>query len=172
MLHAILSQAIVQQVLEGLIPSKESPAMRDFRPLPPLLRVARILGLLVPLAGFVAPIALVLTKLFPQWTNDVVRVMVIALNLGLLSGACSLALRTYSTRFRQPDRGPFPLASWQSQVRAIVLAAAPTICALVLAVVISPTARAFEIVFPLSIIGAGVFLAVVLSVNGERHAVD
>ncbi len=172
MLHAILSQAIDQQVPEGLTTSKESPVMRDFRRLPPPLRVARILGLLFPLAGCVAPIALVLTKLFPQWTNDVVRVMVIALNLGMLSGACSLALRTYSTRFRQPDRGPFPLASWQSQVRAIVLAAAPTICALVLAVVIPPTARAFEIVFPLSIIGAGVLLAVVLSVNGERHAVD
>jgi hypothetical protein len=50
--------------------------------------------------------------------------------------------------------GPFPLESWQSQVRAFVLAAALPIGALVLAVVIPPTSRAFEIVFPVSIMGA------------------
>src|SRR5262249_23557670 len=48
--------------------------------------------------------------------------------------ACFYAVTRYSTRFRQPDRRPFPLDSWQSQVRAILLLAALPLCALALAV--------------------------------------
>lgn len=42
-------------------------------------------------------------------------------------------LQRYSARFRRPGRGPFPLDSWQSQVRAFVLLAALSMCALALA---------------------------------------
>ncbi len=148
--------------------------MRDFRRLPPLLRVASILGLLFSLAPIAAIMVVLIASLSssPQSGVYATRVAVIVGNLGVLSGACSVAVQTYSTRFRQPDRGPLPLASWQSRMRAIFLAAALPICALALAVFIPPTQSAFEIVFPVSIIGAVVLLAASLWMNIGRQAVD
>jgi heme/copper-type cytochrome/quinol oxidase subunit 1 len=111
--------------------------MRYFRRLPPLLRVASILGLLFALASLalIAELGVSLVTSFPQSPADSNRVFgLVALNVGMLSGACSTAVNTYSMRFRRPDRGPFPLSSWQSQVRAIVLLAALPLCALALAV--------------------------------------
>ena len=135
--------------------------MRIFRRLPPLLRVASILGLLFPLASIAVLLGLVSTILpsFPQWPVDAFRVLVIGLTLGMLGGACSFAVNVYSTRFRRSDRGPFPLASWQSQVRAIVLLAILPICALALAVVIPPTALAWVVVLFFTVIAAVVLLA-------------
>src|SRR5258706_2791119 len=135
-------------------PGKERPAMRYFRRLPPLLRVASILGFLFPLASIVVLLGLVSTILpsFPQLPGDAFRVLTIGMNLVLLGGACTVAVNTYNTRFRRPDRGPFPLASWQSQVLAIVLLAALPICALVLAVVIPPTALAWLVVIFFTVI--------------------
>jgi hypothetical protein len=111
--------------------------MRYFRRLPPLLRVASLLGLLFPLASLVLLIPLLVTSLpsFPNSPPDFGRRGIIALNLGMLGGACSIAVNAYSTRFRRPDRGPFPLNSWQSQVRAIVVVAVLPSCALALALV-------------------------------------
>jgi hypothetical protein len=135
--------------------------MRYFRRLPPLLRVASILGLLFPLASIVVLLGLVSTILpsFPQLPGDAFRVLTIGLNLVLLGGACTVAVNTYNTRFRRSDRGPFPLDSWQSQVRAIVGVAALPICALVLAVVIPPTSLAWVVVFLISLMAAFVLLA-------------
>src|SRR5258708_13514546 len=95
--------------------------MRYFRRLPPLLRVASMLGLLFPLASLALLVPMLVTSLpsFPLTPPDFGRRGIIALNLGMLSGACSVAVNTYSKRFRCPDRGPFPLSSGQSQVRAI-----------------------------------------------------
>jgi hypothetical protein len=100
--------------------------MRSFRRLPPLLRVASLLGLLFPLASLALLVPLLVTSLpsFPLTPPDFGRRGIMALNLVLLGGACSTAVNTYSTRFRQPNRGPFPLSAWQSQVRAIALGAA------------------------------------------------
>src|SRR5258708_14397815 len=111
--------------------------MRYFRRLPPLLRGASILGLLSPLASLALLIPLLVTSLpsFPRTPPDFGRRGIMALNLVLLGGAYSTVVNTYSTRFRQPDRGPFPLSSWQSQVRAIALGAALPSCALALALV-------------------------------------
>lgn len=141
--------------------------MRYFRRLPPVLRVASLLGLLFPLALIVAFMTLLITSLSSSHQSGVYasRVAVIALNLGVLGVACTSAVYTYSRRFREPDKRPYPLDSWQSQVRAILLAAALPICAIALAIIIPPTSLAFEIVFPVSIIGAGVSLAVYLLVN-------
>ncbi len=129
--------------------------MRYFRRLPPLLRVASILGWLF----FLAAIALwgysLVMKAPPslQSSQETDRVRIIALNLYILGLGCIFVIKTYSSRFRQPDRMPYPLDSWESQLRAIALMSAPLICALVLAVVISPASRAFAIVYPISIIG-------------------
>ncbi len=156
-----------RQAGAGEVSSKEGPAMSSFRRLPPVMRMASLLRPLFPLGLFAASAFLVTAG---QWSSSrmgvyAVLVAVIAANLSLLGLACSLVVGAYNVRFRQPDRKTFPLDSWQSQVRAILAMAALPCCALVLAVVIPPTARAFEIVFPASIIGVIVFLVVSLS-NG------
>src|SRR5260370_42440786 len=116
--------------------------MLIFCRLPPLLRVASLFGLRCSLASITLLVSALVRSLrsLPKSSPDFGREVVIGLNLVMLGGACSFAVNTYSTRFRRPDRGPFPLASWQSQALAIVLPAALPICALALAVVIPPTA--------------------------------
>jgi drug/metabolite transporter (DMT)-like permease len=148
--------------------------MRNFRRLPPVLRVASILGLLFALASLVLFLGLLITILpsFPRWPVDAFRGLLIALNLGMLGGACSFAVNAYSIRFRRSDRESFPLDSWQSQVRAIVLLAALPIGALALAVVIPPTSLAFGVVFPISILGAIGLLVASLLMNSGRRALD
>src|SRR5258706_3283063 len=124
--------------------------MRYFRRLPPLLRVASILAVLFPLASMALLVALIILSLptFPQLPVAFFRVLVIGANLGMLGGACVFATSAYSTRFRQPNRGPFLLDSWQSQVQAIALLAALPLCAITLALVIPPTLlAAFGLVF-------------------------
>jgi len=158
--------------------------MRYFRRLPPLLRVASLLGLLFPLAALALLVPLLFSGLwsfpwFPQVPSDFGRrgiIAIIALNLVLLSGACSVAVNTYSMRFRQPDRGPFPLSSWQSQVRAIVLGAAVPLCALALALVAPliplPLAFVMWVVTVVSPLGAVVLIIVTSWVPVSGTALD
>ncbi len=143
--------------------------MRYSRRLPPLLRAASILGVLFPLVSLVLLVTLLIKmpSTFPQLPRDFFRVMAIALNLGLLSGACSFAIGTYRTRFRRLDTRPFPLDSWQSQLLAILLLAALPLCAITLAVVIPPPPAVFGPAFPVfvfasfavSMLGALVLIA-------------
>ncbi|MGO8947081.1 MAG: hypothetical protein ACLQUY_05345 [Ktedonobacterales bacterium] len=129
--------------------------MRYFRRLPPLLRVAS-LGLLFPLVFLLLPLNSFFEMMGPSPTASEYadRLLVIGLNLGTVGIACFFVVQSYTECFRQPGApGPFPLESWQSQVRAFMLAAALPIGALVLAVIISPTSRAFQIVFPVSLLG-------------------
>jgi hypothetical protein len=67
--------------------------VRYFRRLPPLLQVTFILGLLFPLASIAVLIEAVIASLSSvslHWSLDVSRLLVIGLNLGMLSGSCSL----------------------------------------------------------------------------------
>ncbi len=156
--------------------------MRSFRRLPPLLRVASLLGLLFPLAALALLIPLLVTSLrsFPQSYSQVPLDFhhrgIIGLNLGLLGGACSVAVNAYSTRFRRPDRGPFLLSSWQSQVRAIVLLAALPSCALALALFIPPTPPALFLVnlldIAISVLGAIVLLVASIWATVGATALD
>ncbi len=140
--------------------------MRSFRRLPPLLRVASLLGLLFPVASLTLLVSWLVTSL-PSFSRSPPEPDfgpgLFALNLGLLGGACSCVVTTYRTRFRRPDRGPFPLGSWQSQMRAIVLLAALPLCALALALFIPPTPPALFLVslldIAISLLGAMVLLA-------------
>ncbi len=146
--------------------------MSSFRSLPPVLRMASLLRLLFPL-GLVATFAYLVTA--GVWSSAHLgiyasRVEVIAVNLSLVGLGSSLVVRTYRARVRQPGRGPFPLESWQSQVRTILALIAVPVCALVLAVVISPTTGAFQLVFPVSIIGAIMFLVAAYSMGIVREA--
>lgn len=144
--------------------------MTSFRRLPPVLRMASLLRPLFPL-GLFAAFALIITA--GAWSSShagvyASRVVVIALNLSLLGLGCTLVVRVYNLRFRQAGREPFPLESWQSQVRTILALAAIPVCTLVLAIVIPPAAGAFELVFPASLIGVFVCLAVALSMGISR----
>lgn len=139
--------------------------MHDFPRLPSLLRVVRLLGLLCLLASSVLFWELFF-RFLRSLSADSWRVLMIALNLLVLSGACFTAVRAYRARFRQPEGEPFPLGSWQSQVRAVLLVTAVLLCALALAVFIPPTSAAFGLVFPASMI-AFVVLAVTHIVGME-----
>ena len=112
--------------------------MRYFRRLPPLLRVASLLGLLFYLAALALPMDAFIKFLssFPHAYQDSSPMFIIALNLLWLGSACSFTVNGYSTRFRRSDRGPFPLDSWQSQVRAIALLSALPLCGIALALII------------------------------------
>lgn len=143
--------------------------MTSFRRLPPVLRAVSLLRPLCPLGLFVA---FAYTASVGTWSSaheglSASRVAVIAINLGVVGLGCSAVVYIYNSRFRQPDRATFPLASWQSQVRTMLALTIIPVAALVLAVAIPPTARAFELVFPASIIGAIVCLAVALSVGAS-----
>lgn len=141
--------------------------MTGFRRLPPVLRVASLLRPLLPLGLFVGLALLVTAGTWPHGpaVAYALRIAVIALNLGVLGLGCSVIVHVYNSRFRQPGREPFSLESWRSQVRAILAMAAIPVCALVLALVILPTARAFQFVFPVSLIGVFVCLAVALVIG-------
>jgi hypothetical protein len=144
--------------------------MYEAHRLPPLLRVVLILGLLFPLAGLaLAGFAVVVRFSSHQWPLDSNRVQLIMVNLIILGLACVSAVANYRTRFRPPDRGPFPLHSWQSRMRFIAVVAALPICSLVLAVVIPPTALAFVIVFPIGGLGALGMLVAMLATTFETN---
>lgn len=134
--------------------------MLNFRRLPLFLRVVGILGLLLPLASLVMFSALLVSfitvgAVSRQGLANDPRLLIIALNLGMLGLACTFAVNGYRTRFRQPNRRTFPLDSWQRQARAIALLAALPFCAIALAAVISPTQdAAVLILFAISALGA------------------
>ncbi len=109
--------------------------MRNIRRLPPLLRVVSILGYLFSLTAIALLIVSLVTDLlaFPHAHGVLSLVGTIGSNLFWLGLACSLVVSTYSTRFRRPDGRPFPLDSWQSQVRAIGLLSVLPLCGIALA---------------------------------------
>lgn len=133
--------------------------MLNFRRLPLFLRVVGILGLLLALASLVMFSALLVSFITGGVVSRQVlandpRLLVSALNLGMLGLACSFAVNGYRTRFRQPNRRPFPLDSWQSQARALAFLAALPLCAIALAAVIVPTQDAAVLMlFALSALG-------------------
>lgn len=153
--------------------------MNSLRQLPPVLRVASLLRPLFPLALFATCAYFVYLATIGRWSSAHMgiyasRVAIIAVNLSLLGLGSRLIVRTYLAGARQPSRAPFRLESSQSQVRAILALTAVPLCALVLAIIISPTVDAFQFVFPVSIIGA-IMLPVVafsMGVGFGREARD
>jgi hypothetical protein len=143
--------------------------VRYFDRLPPLLQVACILGLMLLLAAAVvayfAPIVFVFALIAsqssasPPWYLDPIRLFVIALNLGALGVACFFAVNSYSRRFRRPDRGPFPLDSWQSQLRIIALLAALPLCAVVVVLVLPLGQPADFLAIGITLLAWGALLA-------------
>ncbi len=146
--------------------------MRDFRRLPPHLRGADGIERVFLAAGSVlTTLSAAVIQLSSRHSSvDLSPVGIIAVNLGLLCLVCAFAVRLYITLFRQPDRRPLTLNSLQSLIGVIALATALPICAIVLALIISPASDAFQIVFPISIMGAVVLLVAYLSTYSRRQA--
>src|SRR5689334_22534702 len=102
--------------------SKERQAMRDdFRSLPFHLRVVGLLGLLCLLAFSLLFSNLLFVTILPSFSADSWRILLMAVNLLILGWTCLTVVRIYRARMAQSDGGPFPVSSWQRQVRAIVL---------------------------------------------------
>ncbi len=135
--------------------------MRYFRRLPPLLRVMSILGLLLPLASIALLLGLLIPLLpsFPQWPVEAAPALGIALSLGLLSGACSFVVNVYTLRFRRPSSGPYPLASWQSQVGWWWALSILPLCVLALAVFLPPAPLLGFVLAALTLLAALAYLA-------------
>ena len=136
---------------------------RNYHRLPPLLRVASILGLVFALtsllllvASFASFIASRAASSLPP--TEAFRVMVIAQNVGVLSGACTFTVNAYSARFRPTAREPYLLDGWWRQARAIGVLAALPLCAITLAIVISPASIVVVLAFAASLFGAGALL--------------
>lgn len=147
--------------------------MHNFRQLPPLLRFVGIAGLVLPLAALALLLQMLPTKLATSdWPTEFTRVVAIALSLILLSGACSFVVTMYSMRFRRSAMGLFPLASWQSQVRTLLLLAALPMGALALAVVIPSTYLVETVFFPLSASAALMLIAAYVYASIRWHALD
>lgn len=119
--------------------------LRDFRRLPPLLRVVSIVALLFWLAAFGLLVSLLIVSSppFSRWPAETPRLLAVALNLLALSWACSCVVAIYRLRFRLPGNEPFPLSSWQRQLWVLALLAALPLCGTVLALVVPLTASAF-----------------------------
>ncbi|HEX8035579.1 MAG TPA: hypothetical protein VF510_17100 [Ktedonobacterales bacterium] len=148
--------------------------MRYFRRLPPRLRGASgleraFLAIGVTLATLSSAVAQLSSR---HSSVDLGPMEAVAADLGLLCVVCAFAVDLYSTRFRQPDGRPLTHRSWQSLIGFIVLAAALPICGIVLAVVIPPASDAFDINFPIPLIGMAVLLAAYLSMRFRRRAAD
>jgi len=145
--------------------------MRHVRRLPPLLRIVRIVGLLFIPTGIALGITSFVTNRWsaPHAFGDSARVWVIAMDVLWLSMACNFICLAYVTRVGRPGLGPFPLDSWQSQVRAIVLLSALPLCGIALALVIPPTSAAVWIIIPLSLL-ATIEMVVLLAAFGVGMA--
>ncbi len=134
--------------------------MRNYRRLPPFLRLASIAGLLLALASLALPMRMLPTRLSTSdWPADFPRVEAISSSLGMLGLSCAFVVAAYSMRFRRAGAAPFLLDSWQRQVRAFLLVAALPLCVLSWAVIIPTTQPGFGNVFLISMLAAGVLLA-------------
>ncbi len=144
--------------------------MRYFRRLPPLLRAFQLLALLTALASLGVLLSTVLVWCafwFATWqvefgladTPPVVTPstswqVTFGLTLGLLSGACAWPVNLYVLRFRHPGRVVPWLDAWPTQLRAALALAALPLCALVVVLLVPPSASLFGVVFPLDILAA------------------
>ena len=136
---------------------------RQYRRLPPLLRVASVLGLVFALTSLLVFVVLLVVFIASRAAStppsmESYRQTEIAVNLSVLSGACTFTVNAYSARFRPGAREPFLLDGWQRQARAITALATLPLCAITLAIVISPDSNLFMLTFAVSLFGAGVLL--------------
>ena len=141
--------------------------MLYFPRLPPLVRVMSILSLLFLLAALVVFLEglPIIQASFPWLSVDAHRAMGISLNLSMLSLTCSFVVSNYSLRFRRAGRQSYPLESWQSQVRWLLLLGMLPLCVLTVAILL-PRTPLFDFMLGLPtllailVVGAAVFYAI------------
>ena len=133
--------------------------MRYFRRLSLFSRVAGTLGFLLILAS----LALATVSLIAFWSShphvaaDDSRIQLVSMNFGIL-GLAVIAVLNANTIRRQLDRRPFSPASWQSQMRAIMLLAALPLCALTWALFVPPSFSVYGLAFGIDMLEAWVLL--------------
>lgn len=78
--------------------------MRNSSRLPTFVRVVDVVGIALAAAAtvlFIVALAM-MRQLYPSTPADASRLQLIALDLGMLAGACVVVVRGYMRRFRQP----------------------------------------------------------------------
>lgn len=140
------------------------PFWRNFRRLPPLLRVVSIVGVVFILGSLALSTVLVLhvQPFFPLSAVDTSRIQLVSINLGMLGVIGAMVITNYTMRFRQMGGTQFPLDTWKSQSIAILVMAALPLCGLVLALVIPPSLKVYGIAFGISILGGWLALGAFL----------
>lgn len=130
--------------------------MRYFRHLPPLLRMASVVGLLLILASLALSTALLfhVQPFLPQAAVDTSRMQLVSMNLGLLGLVVVIVILNHNIRFRQLATAQFPLSNWQSQLLAIAVLWVLPLCALAVALFFPPSLRIYSIAFGISVFGA------------------
>jgi hypothetical protein len=134
--------------------------MRKFRRLSPFSRVAGALGFLLILASLaLSTVSLgTLWSAYPRTPADSSRVQLVSMNLGMLGLAVFTVLISNSMSLRQLARQPVPPASWQSQIRTIMLSAMLPLCALVWAFIVPPSLSVYGFAYGISMLAAWVLL--------------
>jgi hypothetical protein len=149
--------------------------MLNFRRLPLLLRGVTILGLLLALASIVLGTLLLGSQVlmwglpYLQTSVDRSRMLAAGLNLGLLSGICSLLVAISSRRSRLPDPASFPLGSWQSQLLALALLAALPVGALALTFFLAPSPQDFVLISAMTLVAAILLLVAYILVGATTE---
>ena len=112
--------------------------MLYFPRLPPLLRVMSILALLFTLTAVVVYLGgtAIIQASFPWWSIERHRAMGISWNLLALCWACIFVVSNYSLRFRRAGRQSYPLDTWPSQVRWLLLLGTLPLCVLTVAILL------------------------------------
>lgn len=152
---------------------------RNFRRLPPFVRGLNIVATLLLLVDFALLVPTFLTAWSSMTTRSpsppfppyLVRITGIAVNLGLISMACSSVVNVYNLRFRQPAREPLPLASWQSQLRTVALLVVLPLCGLALTLFLPPAFPAFYLVAGIDLLAMVVVLATLMTTYFREHVV-
>lgn len=146
-------------------------AVREFRRLPPLVRVASLLGLLLPLAALALLTQALSTNLSTsEWPADFNRVLAIALNLNVLGLDCTLVVTTVRARVREQGREPVVQDAWLRPGRLLVVTAMLPLGALTCAVVLPPTYPGFDTIFLLSLLAVCVWVGVMVWLSTRHHA--
>ncbi|HKW23341.1 MAG TPA: hypothetical protein VJO13_18305 [Ktedonobacterales bacterium] len=134
--------------------------VRRYRGLPMFLRVVNILGFLFFLASLaLATVSLIMfSSSYPHIPADDERVRLVSMNLGMLGLACLTTTIGSTFRLGRSDARSLPVASWQRQARNIMLFAALPLCALTLAMFITPSQSVYGLAFGISYLAAWVLL--------------
>lgn len=141
--------------------------MRYIRQIPPLIKVAGVLAVLLGITALALATRqlILLQQSYPGIPADNDRMQALSMGIGQLSVACFISVGLYSARIRRavpgplPPGAPLPSDSWKLQLVTFLIPAALPVCVIVMALVIPVGSRIFGVTFLVEMLGALVIIA-------------